>query len=337
MTCGVKTMRSGLGGALLLAFIGMVFALAFGHAAQAQLQPTAQPPRVQMTDKNGIDLKSGQYAPALAKIDIGPKDDPALSYDLTPFFNASVSSGTPLLGYIYHDYCAQGATACFQLYHVRIGDKVIDFDPNTNCDCTSPTGDSWTNDSSGNFIVTEADGTIDKFPPSIYVNSPQNIGGEVYMGFISSIQHPDGRTLQFTYASTPAGQQSFATSVVSNLGYELHRDTSGSVYLINLANDFCAPSATTCGNFSVTWPRIVFSSGSSTSGGWTDALGRMTTNSLSGSTETITSPGGVAFSLTSAIITGPRPAPASGRCSTNFRTPPASGPSPTPSMAIARS
>jgi hypothetical protein len=85
--------------AFYVTLIATMVATIIGPVARAQTTTSVTSlPRVQFTDKNGVDLKSGQYAPPFTKISIGPIDAPVLTFDWMPFFDASLSSGTPMVG-----------------------------------------------------------------------------------------------------------------------------------------------------------------------------------------------------------------------------------------------
>jgi RHS repeat-associated protein len=248
-------------------------ALAAG-AAQAQ---TPVPPQNYTVDARGVDLVSGDWMPVVAgNVSIGPADT-GLSYSQVLLDNGTWwdngQGGIQACG-VECVVVVDGATEVF----VATGTMVFSAKENTGSTLVY-------NGSSNQFTYTRGDGTV-------YLIGPT--GTNVYSSAIIRRTSPNGLVTSYAYDTDtgtscqepdpeldyPGGPpgpvcsnwtanrlQSYQT----NTGYMVHYDyvsngdaeDSGwlqvaKVTALNLAVDYCAPTATTC-SFTRNWPSVTYS------------------------------------------------------------------------------
>jgi RHS repeat-associated protein len=251
----------------------------------AQIAVSGTLPVVMLQDANGVDLKSGQLVRNSGTISIGPKDNPVLSTGVLSTF-ANSGDGTPITAGIYRTCAGAPSDGCFNEIKVRIGAKEYNFGFSGVYPATSPLGARLETNTSG-YLMTDENGTQWQFN-SVAPNGANQIG------FLQWAKLKSGEKLTY-YRNGGA--------IVSNRGYQLRSESSSTYYIINMAVDYCDPSATICSNLTINWPKL-YSDGS----GILDSLNRKyTTSLLADGTGSVTSPEGVyyKFQRTSSPVSAP--------------------------------
>ena len=249
-------------------------ALAAG-AAQAQ---TAIPPTHYTLDARGVDLVSGDWMPVAGGTSIGPADT-GLSYSQVLLDNG-----------IWWDNGQGGIRTC------GIGvDCVVIVDGATEV-FSSPAANVFTpkentgstlvyNQSTNQFTYTRGDGTVYLIGPSgtnthssAIVRRTSPNGLETTYGYQTETgctypEPPDPELIPPEGWNPPCvpWTESRLQSYQTNTGYMVHYDyvsnqnaqaahwlTVAKVTALNLAVDYCAPTATTC-TFTRNWPSVTFS------------------------------------------------------------------------------
>ncbi|MEJ6789570.1 RHS repeat-associated core domain-containing protein [Brevundimonas sp. BR2-1] len=251
-------------------------------AGAAQAQTTPIPPEHYTLDARGVDLVSGQWMPISGGVSIGPADT-GLSYSRVLLDN----------GY-WWDRAFGGIASC------GIGvDCVVTVDGGAEV-FSSPSAMVFTpkentgstlvyNSSNGQFTYTRGDGTV-------YLMERKNTPS-LGDGVVTQRTSPNGLKTTYNYhtesgttCSEPDPElggrpicrpwtigrlQSYQT----NTGYMVHYDYAANIdpandqgwlqvtkaTALNLAVDYCAPTATTC-TYSRTWPSVTFSTAAPAAG-----------------------------------------------------------------------
>lgn len=241
--------------------------------AQAQISVEGKLPTVMLKDANGVDLRSGQLVRKWGEITIGPKDAPVFSYGILSTFTGG-EDGPPRYASVHRTCEGTPSTGCFNEIKVRLGAKEYNFgfDEVTR---VSPLG-AKLEKNVGGWLMTDEHGTKWQFNSTAPMAGPT---GANAIGFIQTATFRNGE--KWTYYPSPVTK-----GIVSNRGYQI-RFESGSTYLINMAVDYCDPSAATCSGLTVNWPKFT---------GFSDSLGRTYTSATSGDrTTSVTSPEGVNY------------------------------------------
>ncbi len=285
----------------------LALALAMGLAppAYSQVSSDITPPRMLMTDDRGVDLLSGQLTLAGDVLSIGAIDAPALSYAALPFSGAG-DVGTPRGGGVFKECIPISGHPCpTSNYFFKMGQRV---EKAGTASAATYDGSSWV-ETTSTITLTARDGTVFSFskalaiPSNYYYYDPVSGTGAPEVAKLESITAPDGVQLTYTYSGN------FTRSITSSTGYQLHFEYTSygwptRALLLNLAVDYCAPTATTCTSLTVNWPQVsVTAVGSGGPYSAVDAEGRTITTTgwqVSGSTQTLTytSAAGRSFTLT---------------------------------------
>ncbi|MEA1676222.1 RHS repeat-associated core domain-containing protein [Nitrospirillum sp. BR 11163] len=208
--------------------------------------------------------------------------------------NYNADNGTPLQGYIQHDYCqGQGEDCTDEFYVARIGNNMVTFPLSSGATTTAFTGETLVTNIANEYVIYDKNGTKWEFTRQ----DPVNGSGQMQVGMLSRITYRDDRTLTYYYSNN-----NLNTFIFSSDGYELVSCNSQAVVtLLNLAQDYRDPNGT-C-DVTSSWPTFRFSNGVHT-----DPLSRSTsisTNQVS-STQTdytIGRPGGLQQKITKSIVT----------------------------------
>lgn len=256
-------------------------ALALATAGAVSAQSAPIPPEHYTLDPRGVDLVTGQWHPISAALSIGPADT-GLSSSHVRLENGDwwdqAAGGIKYLGddggLDYFAVIADGQTEIF----TSAGSFIFVPKENTGSTLLFHPG-------AGHFIYTRSDGTI-------YEAAPLDGFSEFERGAIRRRVTPNGVETIYTFKTqaycpdgSPVGQclneanahriQSYQT----NTGYQVHYDyaedaNAGAagwkavekVTALNLAVDYCAPTANTCSGLTRTWPSVTFSTNAPSAG-----------------------------------------------------------------------
>lgn len=262
---------------------GAILLLAVSHSAQARQSLQFLPPPVYSSnDSNGVDMATGRFNLSRPGVSIGaPGNGLAqvwIDLDLRDNFRGNVE----------RRYLNAEPHSPLE-YTVTVGAssaKFLGF-PTAPFSLFGGQGPQTLGQSGSDLIYTDGDGTV-------YRLSQLPGLGLTDSWYITSVERPDGEKLTYTYVANTTARQ----SIVSNLGYMIHYDyvyvgsilRTQKITALNLAVDYCAPSAASCAT-TRSWPSLTFSTTSLFT--FTDAIGRTTTvTPNTNSTGAILSPGG---------------------------------------------
>ncbi|GFE88446.1 RHS repeat domain-containing protein [Steroidobacter agaridevorans] len=262
-------------GAVLL-FVGCI------TPALAQLSSDAPPPKVQAIDQVNVDLRSGQFVWAAGTLSIGLADKPALTYTYLAS-SGGADQSTPREGSVYWLCYDDGSGYCsYNNYYFKMDWRV----EAAEYGAIETAENSRMSETLTEYLLTQRDGTVLAFAkslarPNYYMDSQP--GGPTEVARLTSVTYPNGEKLLYSYS----GNQG-ARSITSTTGYQL-RLVDDKIRLINLAVDYCDPSASGC-TLTRQWPEVATSQFHAT-----DTMGRTTRMS------TVTQPGPnlSAFTITS--------------------------------------
>jgi RHS repeat-associated protein len=214
--------------------LALTASLLWSRSAQAQVSiPTDVPPVVSSTDANGVDLVTRKLSSAYTTISIGPDGPGGLSFSLatsnsalsTSYISVSASGAK-------YTVSVEGASETFTLTGA-LGSGTFAPDQASGASLTYNLGTTQ-------YTYTRRDGAV-----------------AVIGGSISTLTYASGEVL--TYYNDPTlGRR---TAITSSLGYQLHfsyHPTAGyltNVVAFNMADETCAPTASTC-SLAGTWPSI---------------------------------------------------------------------------------
>jgi RHS repeat-associated protein len=267
-------------------------ALTFG-AGEAQATPPGPPLPYASIDDYGVDLTSGQLNIAMAAASVG--DGAGLAY---LFLGRGLRDN--LTGTIADSPHPTSQFPDQELWTVSFGDTSASFVRNN---ATAPfkafmnaLGQTLVYDTVANtYTYTRADGAV-----AVY-SGATNQSPTV----LSTVTRPAGEQLTYTYTILSDCGCARVQAVTSNLGYMLKYQYAGDtaatgeltltkVTAINLADDYCDPTANGC-TLANTWTSATFSGVASGTGTFTitDSLSRTTTYTLTNDQITqIQRPGG---------------------------------------------
>lgn len=252
------------------ALLGMLLMPA---TAMAQLESSKPPPPVIMTDRVGVDLRSGNFVMTSTPLSAGAKEEPAIAYSHMDI-NYNNNVGTPLIGWVQHYACGTLPDGCIDYLVARLGNKMVTFRRYPGeMELTAFTGERLVQDPVLGSVIYDAEDTGWVFGSNVIWGSGSGDGVVYQSGRLQKIIYKDGRTLTYTYAANSD------MSVTSNLGYQLIvRSGHSNVKLINTAYDYCDITAASC-SFSQTWPTFTrtFSGSTITN---TDPMSRVLTISV---------------------------------------------------------
>jgi RHS repeat-associated protein len=258
------------------AALGAVLCGLLAVSAQAQTVPQIPPPEAfQTVDQNGVDLTTGQVVLQDVQTSVGDLQDGGLSREF--------------LGTSLRDNLSGTLSADAQLITANIG-KLTSFFQNTTLPTTNVLGEPST--FVGNPTPYQRlylpDGTVVDYDTT-KIDGPFKSNA----GVANAVTKPNGEILTFTYGKWDPGCNSTCyrlDAVTSNLGYMVKYEYAGvtlatgslvlsRVVAINLAQDYCNPSAATC-SLTKAWSTAIFSG--TVVGGQpvttvTDSLSRATT------------------------------------------------------------
>lgn len=274
---------------LVAALVGASACWVLPQLAQAQ---SLAPPPADLQDPFGVNMASGQVAPSLTDVSIGPTQL-GLSHSISSFSSNFVNwDGSGPLGFrdkfygaaikvLHHKPTGVGAW----VYTVRVFDVGDSFDFRINGDGTYTAYNGDTRNTlefvpGTGLLWTKADGTVDTFGAGMTSYNPDISG----YAWLNNIVYPNGFTLTF-WGQDPQG------GVTTNTGYQLKyvyvQDSSvpdnddptndeippaGAIgwshsipkYVVAINNtvDYCNPGGTSfyasvadaCPNMSRTWP-----------------------------------------------------------------------------------
>jgi RHS repeat-associated protein len=225
-------------------------------ASPALAQAVPMPPLRTAVDENGVDMISGQMALTENQVSIGPEGEGGLSHST---YIAGGSGG--------HGWRVLLAQPLLTAAQIAIGSRTLSF---------TKSGSAWVSDqqngtmlatTSTGFTFTDNDGTVYVFDKSLMANGAAYDNGYA-AAIATSITHPNGVGITLGYERSSF--TSFGTTVYgvrlntvrSNAGYELvytHRAGTltgysnlsdwwglSKVTAVNVAVDYCNPSASTC-------------------------------------------------------------------------------------------
>jgi RHS repeat-associated protein len=294
----------------------MALALDAGQTAAQVTPQISDPPEYRTVDENQIDLSTGQYVADMPGVSIGPAGKGGMSWRQSlagpdNLFAQLTISSSPLPQVPY----STGAT-------VKANGHIVEFYGNTNGwrGFSAVHGETLVCSATGiTCVFTDRDGTQVTFPSVLnYAGS----GPQFYSA--STLTRPNGEIWTYTYLpgvltylmgiNYLGASVYYPLSVYNNYGYMIKFDygagNSGvkwvtKVTAINLASEYCSPSAFSCA-LTKPWPSVSIS-GSGTnysSVSMTDATGKTTTynsaHDASGAILglTVTKPTGRAITLT---------------------------------------
>jgi RHS repeat-associated protein len=246
----------------LPAFAILLLSLVLGPPALAQTPTSGSagdgPPLPQMIapDEAGVDLLNGRRVTIDSAVSIGSAEAPALQ--ITE--GGGGYGGTPLGGFHY----VAGSYPRFSDYAV-LGSRAVS---NTFGDGTARTYPDGI--SGGTNGITEGDGTRWNFASTGQTNqSSPNLYPDSYL---TTLIHPDGETLTYTYSSVPSTGdiRGKLRSIRSNAGYQLNVEWEPAgitfklkkVTLANRRYAYCDPLNATCTG-SYAWPTMSWSTDAS--------------------------------------------------------------------------
>lgn len=268
-----------MGGSLGRAFAAFCAAIAFGASTLGCAWAQDLPRAFSSIDERGVDLTSGQLVLSETPISVGPANG-GLGRE---FFNAG--SRDPMSGTI--NTSVSGSTTTYTISlggsssiftKTGLGDYVAG--PNAQ-------GMSLTYDGGTIYTLTLLDGTQATFYSTDVALAPVVAN----LAMVREIRRPDGETLSYTYVACGTGCKRLQ-AVTSNLGYMIKyqyvadngaigSSTLMSVKAINLAYDYCNPSASSCST-TYNWMSATLAGMTSGTGSYTttDAMNRDTTYTL---------------------------------------------------------
>jgi RHS repeat-associated protein len=276
-----------------MASVALPFAL-LSSAAGAQVGVTPAPPSpFPSIDANGVELQSGHLTLVLASVSIGPGGPGSLGYNIISN-NSQLQQQQDAYGYL---------TSAQQTYWVVMGGKTESFTLSGSLGSgtfSQDQGQSSTltyNSGNNTFTYTDEGGTTSVFSYQLSATNPTS-----NLAKIVSKTYPAGELLNYYYAYHPyiVGGTTInvydVQAVTSNLGYQMRLgyslfsglQTMSSVVVFNMANEICDPAAASC-SLTGSWPSLTIDNSAYSI---TDSLGRVVRVTTSGTTETITFPGG---------------------------------------------
>src|SRR5688572_14289247 len=252
--------------------VAVLSSLLWSHAADSQ--SFVPPPIRPSVDENGVDLASGMLRLTRTDIVIGQPGAGGLSF-------GGIGSYTDVEWYRGAITTAPNGPST-TTYTVSVGGYAESFDK-ANTPSTSPfvsvqgRGSTLTQDAS-NYTYTSSDGTVATFSKSLTW-----VGERAAAAHIVQLRLPDGEIRTYNYAQgtvTPPCNMMGCTirrlqSVNNNRGYQIsltyfdsrltisNPDAQNWYRLsgakgINLAVDYCAPSANTCDGLTQSWPSVSY-------------------------------------------------------------------------------
>lgn len=260
----------------LLAGAAVAAALAVCGPALAQAT-TSLPPMYPAVDPNGVDLTTGKLNLHVVQASVGPPgqgglQEISLGQGLRDNFTGTINiRPKPILpnyeNNTIYTVSFGGISSQFQDLYGTGGD----IQPYGNAD-----GSTLSFDGTSTYTYTRRDGTVATFsttPAGCPVTPPTGDTDPWETGaVITSLTRPDGETLTFTYTSWNPSYGAACgrlQSVVSNLGYMIEYTYGASdgsaasleltdVKAINLADEYCDPTANGCATTSA-WMETSFS------------------------------------------------------------------------------
>lgn len=230
--------------------LALMLAAGLPQAALAQADPNLPPPpEAQTVDENGVDLMSGSYSFGASEVSVGPKD-----HELSRTF-AIATMRDNNGGGIHYSYDA----GMHLIYTVSVGQTAEIFRLSGGVYyATDGSGSTLTfNASTNKYTYTGRDGSV-----AVFNKGFTTVSASSDVATLISYTRPNGEQLTYYYRSITSYGLTlyFLNAVVSNRGYMLKYDYSaGSVVLtkvtgINLAVDYCDPTAVTCTGLTQSWP-----------------------------------------------------------------------------------
>lgn len=265
----------------LIVLAVLILLIATGTPAQAQLAADQPPLKAQLLDAQGVDLRSGIFAWEGPRVTIGPAESPSLSYAPFAFSEGGLSTIT-LKGRV-RKRCQRFSTdhPCMSIWlYFDYGgpEDWIESDSSTLLNLRGGRG-SLGERIVGGYRYIDRQGVEYIFKAAL--GSQQELlgpGSDIEIAKLESITYPDGRKLTYTYISTA---NYLTRSIVSSDGYMMHFEYNNSYWptkatLINLAVDYCSPTASSCTGLTRAWPTMTSTSSGVKPQLVTDSLNRTT-------------------------------------------------------------
>jgi RHS repeat-associated protein len=240
------------------------------------------PPFVQAVDDNGVDLASGALTLSDAQVSIGPQGPGGLSRTFSRYVLGDNNSG--------------GISALAGAYTVSFGPASDLFTLSGGVfTVVGASGATLTFDGASLYTYTTHDGVVVMYSTALTPSA----AAASNVASLQSVTYPNGVKISYYYrlisdATTPWWRP---TSIVSSLGYmlkyEYFSDTAGTVQVnqlqkvtaINLAVDYCDPSADHCASLTQTWPAVSFALPTTSGAGVTLQSHMAATNALTYTTQ----------------------------------------------------
>ena len=266
-----------------LATIVVGLALLVTGTIQPALARDLTPLVASAVDGNGVDMISGKFTFGVTEVAIGPQGAGGLAHsrsfrgDRTASLWRSSLSGTLRSNEDVNEEVVDVA--------VSFGGATVTFDVSGST--YTPRNDNGASLAKSGVIYTftSSTGVIAKFSEDVPANDRE--------AYIIEIIKPNGEVIKFHHNSATVGAQTGhrLQSVNNNFGYQIHFeyeiDTPTTVsqleggYLairkvvgINLAVDYCAPTANSCTGYQAGSPYVTYSKPNSTTERVTNALGQ---------------------------------------------------------------
>lgn len=228
---------------LAFGLFALISSVSVSISSKAQVIPSDRPQPVQVQDRFGVDLPSGQAIYRSPDITIGPSAKPSLAFIPVTSNNIFASDYTPQLVTIQLYSCG-GADGCTQdLFSVWIDGKSVIFERSYGVSIAY-TGETLVENDPSKFYFYQKDGSKWQFSKNI--PSPMPSGQQIIgVGDLEKITYADGRTLE--YLRTDASNR----RIESSDGYT-YVVTAAGRKLVNRRYEACSlASCTTTG----TWPK----------------------------------------------------------------------------------
>jgi len=258
---------------LLMGSALATLALAVPTMAQAQAVPGGPPAVFQAVDDNGVDLTNGGLVLADLQASVGQPGEGGLSRrfvasGLRDNLVGTINSDTDELGRPVRRVSLGGAAATF----LEDSGALIPY--------AGAEGQTLVHDSgAGTFTYTAADGSVAVFSEAF--KSFSKVQADTAL--VTSVTKPSGERLTYAYQPGCSGECRLE-AVTNNLGYMMKYEYDAAAPLkltrvtaINLAVEYCAPTAASCS--ATSWTSTAFSGPDTGFGSVqaTDSLGRTMT------------------------------------------------------------
>lgn len=233
---------------------GVLLALILNAWAQA---PVIEPPRVQLVDRNHVNMVSGSLNLSLTDLSIGA-EGLGLTHTISSYGSYFHGFSETYIGSIYTAYLTiDTAGAIKTVMRVSTGEAITDFEINGNSYTSLSNAQHRLVKTGSTHVYTSPDGTEYTYTAS----------GTSSADMLQEVKYPNGFTVTIHRGTNSAGKT--YRSVTTNNGlqfkYVFNEQTGNGwsssvptqIVAINNAFEGCSPTATSC-NLSRDWPAVTY-------------------------------------------------------------------------------